>query len=113
MTTLVTGTITFPDNAENFSGATLYITLEANAPIGMPPEIAAQMVMRDVAYTGSPLAFTLAGDDVGTGGRYNLRVHISMDGSQEFDKGDYITKSTHTVLQNGAPDSATIAIERV
>lgn len=113
MTTLVTGDITLPNNAENFSGATVYINLEANAPMGMPPEIAAQTIMRNVAYTGNPLAFTLTGDNVGTGGRYNLRVHISMDGREDFSKGDYITKSTHTVLQNGAPDSAHVTVELV
>jgi hypothetical protein len=113
MATLVTGEITLPANAENFSGATIYLNLEGNSPMGMAPEIAAQTIMRHVDYTGSPIPFTLAGDDVGTGGRYNLRVHISMDGSDDYSKGDYITKRTNIVLKNGAPDTATIAVEAV
>ena len=113
MATLVTGEITLPANAEHFSGATLYLNLEGNSPMGMPPEIAAQTIVRDVEYTGSPIPFTLTGEDVGTGGRYNLRVHISMDGSDDYSKGDYITKRTNTVLKNGAPDTATIVVEAV
>lgn len=113
MTTLVTGQITLPDNAENFNDATIYLNLEGNAPLGMPPEIVAQTVLHDVSYKGNPIPFTLTGNDVGQGGRYNLRVHISMDGTEDFNKGDYITKRTHTVLKNGAPDTVSIAVEAV
>jgi hypothetical protein len=112
-TTLITGQITLPANAEHFTDATIYLNLEGNTALGMPPEIAAQTVMRDVSYNGNPIPFTVTGNDVGQGGRYNLRVHISMDGNDEFNKGDYITKRTHTVLKNGAPDTVAIAVEAV
>jgi hypothetical protein len=36
-----------------------------------------------------------------------------MDGSDDYNNGDYITKRTNTVLKNGAPDIATIAVEAV
>jgi hypothetical protein len=111
--TLVTGQITLPANAAHFSGATIYLNLEGNTPLGMPANLVAQTIVQDVSYNGNPLEFTLTGDDVGQGGRYNLRVHISMAGSAEFNKGDYITKRTHTVLKNGAPDMASIAVEAV
>ena len=111
--TLVTGEIELPDDAANFTGATVYLNLEHAGMMGMPPEIAAQSIMHNVDYSGSPIAFTVAGADVGDGGKYNLRVHISMDGSDDFAKGDFITKRSYSVLENGVPDSATIAVEAV
>ena len=103
-TTLVTGTITLPADAANFKGATVYLNLEHAGMMGMPAELAAQSIMHNVDYEGGSIAFTVAGQDVGEGGKYNLRVHISMDGSEDFAKGDYVTKRTNTVLSNGAPD---------
>lgn len=111
--TLVEGEIILPASAEKFTGATIFLNLEHAGMMGMSPEIAAQSIMHNVDYSGSPIAFTVSGADIGEGGRYNLRVHISMEGSSDFTRGDYITKRTYPVFEDGAPDSVDVNVEAV
>jgi hypothetical protein len=103
-TTLVTGDIVLPSDARNFKDATVYIRLEKVGMMGMPAEIVSEQVLNNVTYDGDAIGFSLDGQ-VPEDGKYNLRVHVSKDGSDDFSKGDFITKRTHHVLKNGAPET--------
>ncbi len=113
MATLISGTIALPAGTEAFSGATLYIVLEEIGMMDAPAQVAAQGMQRNVAYDGAPIPFSLEGDPPSPDGTYNLRVLVSRSGGSEIRQGDFITKRRYRVLENGAPDRADVAVERV
>ncbi len=113
MPLLIKGTIAFPAGTEHFVGATLYIMVEEVGMMGAPANIIAQHTQRNISYNGSPIPFSLEGNMPPASNHYNLRVLVSQHGSSEIQRGDYITKQRYSVLQDGAPDTAQVQVERV
>lgn len=113
MPKLISGTIAFPPGTEQFVGATLYVMVEDAGMMGAPANFIAQHTQRNVSYEGSPLRFSLEGNMPPPSNHYNLRVLVSFSGSNEIERGDYITKQRYSVLQDGAPDTAQVQVERV
>lgn len=110
---LAEGTIVFGSGAAAFTGATLHVYIEdVSVMDGSAPSIG-EYLERDVAYSGSPLAFKISGQPPKPGHRYNVRVHISADGSSEIKKGDYITKQSYPVLTGGSVTRITALVEKV
>ena len=113
MPVLVTGEIEFPQGTAPFSGATAYISLESVGMIDMPSTVVVEQTLNNVSYGGSNLSFELNGTVDENSGGLNMRVHISMQGSDDVQKGDYLNKRTYTVLKNGYPDKVTVAVDEV
>lgn len=113
MAILISGTITFPQGTEHFVGATLYVLVEEVGMMDAPAQIVTQSTQRNVSYSGSPINFSIEGDMPSPNGSYNLRVLVSRSGGSEIRQGDYITKRRYTVLQNGAPSTTNVEVERV
>ncbi|MCA9914653.1 MAG: YbaY family lipoprotein [Anaerolineae bacterium] len=113
MPILISGTIAFPPGTEHFIGATLYVMVEDVGMMGAPAQIIAQHTQRNVSYDGSPIPFSLEGNMPPASNHYNLRVLVSFSGSNEIERGDFITKQRYSVLQNGTPDTVRVQVERV
>jgi|GEM_PF-4229979 len=113
MATLVTGNIEFPANTDSLSGLTVYVRLESVGLMDMPAETITETTLRDVSYDGSALSFSLDGNIGDSPGPFNVQVHVSLQGSGNVQKGDYVTKRTHYVLKENNPDHITVKVEQV
>jgi hypothetical protein len=113
MATLVTGEIELPANTDSFSGATVYVSLESVGMMDMPSESVAQSTQRNVSYSGSVLSFSVDGSLGDAIGPFNLRAHVSMHGSDDVQKGDYLTKRTYTVLKENNPEHVSVKVDKV
>lgn len=101
---VINGQIHLPAHTHNFSGATVYVRLENIGMMDAPATIAEQVVLRNFSYSGNSIPFSIKTESSGA----NVRVHISMDGSDEFEKGDYITKQSYPAQAN-----MTIQLEKI
>lgn len=113
MSLLVSGEIELPQNTDSLSGATLYITLESIGMMGMPSTILAQSTANNISYDGSKLSFELNGSIPDDAESLNLRAHISMYGSDDVQKGDYVSKRRYNIQKENIPDTVSIKVELV
>lgn len=113
MPDLVTGTIEFPANTESFTDVTIYIRLESVGLLDMPAHIITESTQRNISYEGSALPFSLNGDVTDNPGPFSVQVHVSLHGTGNVKKGDYVTKRAHNVLQNKNPDHIIVRVEKV
>lgn len=113
MATLVTGEVELANSTEEFSGATLFVSLESVGMMDMPSEVIVESVQRGINADDAPFSFTLSGDVGDSSGPFNVRAHISMDGSDDVSKSDYLTKRNYTVLKENNPDYIVVKVEKV
>ena len=113
---LVNGKIVFGETPPAFEGATVYVRLEDTALMDAPSRVLTEETLKDVSYNGAgSIDFTLDGElpTDKTGMSYTVSAHVSMDGSKDIAKGDYITKQAYPVLRKQYPDNVTITVEKV
>ena len=113
MAVIVTGEVELPSSAEAFSGASLFISLESVGLMDMPAQVIVETVQRRIDADDAPFSFSLDGDIGDSSGPFNVRAHISMDGSGDVRKGDYLTKRNYTVLKENNPDYVIVKVEKV
>lgn len=108
----VTGQVQIPADAA-FSGATLYVRLENVSLLDGAATVVTQHVAQAVASDDAPFDFTLDAGDIDEKESYNVRAHISMDGSEDFTQGDYISMQSYGVLTRGKPDTVTVEVSKI
>jgi hypothetical protein len=113
MATIISGVITFPEETPAFSSATVYVRLEDTSRADAPAQTALQSVQRSVRYSGGTLPFSIEGKLPETGQTLTIRVHVSMSGSSDFQRGDYINKRAYRIERNALPVVMTVAVEAV
>ncbi len=112
---LVSVEITFED-AESFSGATVYVRLEDVSRADMPAQVVAEQVLRDVSLRPdrpAKLMINLRGKAVDEQARFAVRVHADLDGDGQISRGDYISMESYPVLTFGNPHEAIVRVHRV
>lgn len=110
---LVSGHVYFAENIEPFAG-TLRVILEDVGRMDVAAPILAEHTQANFHYEGKPVAFTLRGHLPSDGGqRFNVRVHVSRDGSDEFKKGDYITTESYPALTPGGPSHVDVKVQAI
>ncbi len=113
---LVHGKIVFGENSPTLNGATVYVRLEDTALMDAPSRVLTEETIENVSYAGAgSIDFTLDGElpTDKTGMSYTVSAHVSMDGTKDITKGDYITKQAYPVLRKKYPDEVTITVEKV
>lgn len=111
MAEIISGTIRLPDGSRAFSGATLYASIESAALMDAPARIVAQSVRKAIHYSGEALPFSIEGTL--PDGSFNLRIHISMRGSREFERGDYLSKRAYRIDSGAVPLNITVDVEPI
>jgi len=112
---LVSGQIIL-DGTRSFSDATVYVRLEDVTRVGSPSVTVAEQVIPEVSYrAGSQqeVKFVLTGRDLDRRARYNVRVHVDVDGDGRINQGDYLSTQSYPVLTDGHPDQVTVYVSRV
>lgn len=109
-TTLLTGEIQFPDGTPHFGKATVFVKLMDTGMMDGTPTVISEMTMPFADYTGYPIAYQLDGDEPDNRNNLSLHVHVSLDGSDDISKGDYITKQRNDV---GNSKQLNVKVEQV
>jgi hypothetical protein len=106
----IKGQIAFPADA-NFIAATAYIKLENVSMPGGPAEAVVLQTIKNVSADDKP-AFefetTLDPRD-----RYNVRVHISMSGDEDYQAGDLLSKQSYPVTEGNIPNKLQVSVEKI
>jgi len=87
---LLSGHVYFAEDTQPFTG-TLRVILEDVGRMDVAAPVIAEYTQENFRYEGKPAPYTLRGHVAAGGQNYNVRAHVSRDGSDEFKKGDYIT----------------------
>jgi uncharacterized lipoprotein YbaY len=111
---LVTGEITFEDGTQPFSGATAFVKLEDVSLMDVDATVVAQQTLQNVAYDGfAAIPFVLNGSADDEKARYRVSAHISFDGDEDIQQGDFVTMQSYPVLTYGNPNTVTLQVRRV
>lgn len=107
----VQGRILIPADAD-FSNATAYVKLEDVTLAGAPADVIATQTINNVSADDSP-RFKLENTSINERNRYNVRVHISVDGDSSYQAGDYLSTENYPVLTEGNPSSVDVAVTKI
>jgi uncharacterized lipoprotein YbaY len=106
--------VLFGADAQDLRKATVYVRLEEAGRVDAPSRVVAEQVFRDVAYEpGKPLHVELWGKIPPAGGRYQLRVHVDVDGDGEVSPGDYVSTESYPVNPSVGPAELGVRVHRV
>ncbi len=112
---LVSVEVTFED-AESFSGATVYVRLEDVSRADLAARVIAEQVLRDVSLRPdrpAKLMISLRSKAVDEHARYAVRVHADLDGDGQISRGDYISMESYPVLTFGNPHETIVRVRKV
>jgi uncharacterized lipoprotein YbaY len=113
---VIKGKIIFKDKASSFTGATLYAYLEDVSLADAASVVLGKYVERNVNFNGETsafLSFKIEYKDLDFRNRYEIRVHIDVDGDGEVSKGDFINMQSYPVITRGYPTDISILIQQV
>jgi uncharacterized lipoprotein YbaY len=112
---LVSGEIAFGGDAAAFSGATVYVRVDDVSLMDVPTTLISQQILENVDFQpGQTIPFEVYGrKPLDDHARYQLSVHVSLSGSADVEKGDYITMESYPVLTQGYPDEVHVVVRRV
>jgi uncharacterized lipoprotein YbaY len=112
----VSGEFRFGEGSQAFSGATAYVRLQDVSRADAPAHIVAEQVIRDISYQpdrpGS-VAFQLDGISPDERSRYEVSVHLDVDGDGQVSRGDYINVESYPVLTQGYPRVVNISLRKI
>ena len=112
---LVSGQVIL-NEIRSFSGATVYVRLEDVTRADVPSVVVAEQIIQDVSYSADnqqEIAFLLTGMAPDPRARYNVRVHVDVDGDERISQGDYLSMQSYPVLTDGHPDHVSVRLHQV
>lgn len=110
------GQIVFGDDAQAFSGATLYVMVEDVTYADSEAVIVGRLVETDVSYdpaTREPLTFEVSGEVPDSNALYSVRAHIDLEGDGKISHGDYVNTQSYPVITRGHPSEVSVRVSRV
>jgi uncharacterized lipoprotein YbaY len=112
-TATVSGKIVFERNIPAEMGLTLHVFLEDVSLMDMPAKQIAKYTAHDVVVKSDGIPFKLSGDMPHANHRYEVRAHLSRDGSTDFKKGDFLSTESHPVDPQHIPAQLTIKVHQI
>jgi Type III secretion system lipoprotein chaperone (YscW) len=115
MSALVTGRIWFQESAGPFTGATLRIKIENVSRVDAAAREVCNLVIpnRSHAPGDPPFDFALRPGPINSAYRYELRVHLDLNGDGEYTPGDQITMQSYPVLTCGYPNMVQVHLRSI
>ncbi|KYC42291.1 hypothetical protein WA1_20160 [Scytonema hofmannii PCC 7110] len=113
---LVKGEILFGEEINTFSGATVNVYLEDVTDVDASSRIVAKQVIPDVSHqigTQNRIEFALKSQIVDMCASYSIRVHVSLHGNEQIQRGDYITMESYPVLTFEYPLQVSVRVREV
>lgn len=101
----VTGDIVIGSDADPFAGATAYVYLEDVGRVDASAKRIGETRLGGVAYSGRPegrIPFVVESSSAPETQDVIVRVHISLDGSEDISSGDFVS-TTHIAATTSGP----------
>jgi hypothetical protein len=112
----VQGEVAFDEQAQAFTGATLFVSLRKTTLMDTHSDVIAREVVKDVAYdpgTGNTIAFIVWGNVPDLRDTYTIDVLLDLNGDGQISRGDYINAESYRVLTRGYPSKVSVKVTRV
>lgn len=106
----ISGQIAFPAHAD-FVGATAYIKLEDVSMPGGLADVVASQAIKNVS-SDDALTFELE-STLDPRNRYNVRVHISLSGNEDYQPGDWLSKQSYPIAEGNLLSKLLINVEKI
>ena len=103
----ITGDIVIGSEADAFAGATAYVYLEDVGRVDASAQRVGVTRLEGVAYSGRPegrIPFVVVSSNVPETHDVVVRVHISLDGSEDVSSGDFVSTSHVSAITDGPID---------
>jgi uncharacterized lipoprotein YbaY len=114
---IVRGQVRFERDAPTFVDATIRVRLEDVTQADAPAQVVAEQVIPGVSYVGrseASVSFALESvERLDERARYNLRVHVDIDGTGRVTPGDFITTESYPIHPGARPVELTVFVRRV
>lgn len=113
---VIYGKIIFGDKVSSFAGATLHVYLEDVSLADAASVIVGKYIEKNVKFDGEIsafLSFRIEYNDLDLSDRYEIRVHVDVDGDGEVSKGDFINMQSYPVITQGYPTDISVQIKQV
>lgn len=94
----IKGSIVFPQGTPHFEGAQIAVRVMDTGMMDAPAAHISETLLENVDYTGDAIPFSVDADLTSTG-HPTVSAHVSMDGSGDLSKGDYLTKSAYAAVE--------------
>lgn len=108
----VQGEISFEDSSAAFEDATVHLRLEDVRVVDAAARVVSWIALPHVSAPppGGRIPFVLPAGAAAPGERYNVRVHVDVDGDGEVGVGDFVTFQSHPVVVG---DHVSVVVRRV
>jgi uncharacterized lipoprotein YbaY len=113
---LVSGEIVFRPDLTSFANATVYVYLEDVSLQDASAVRVGKAVKTNVSHSrGSPgrLQFAINAELPDERAHYSVRVHVSRDGHEEIQLGDFVSTQSYPVITFENTDVVSITVEEV
>lgn len=112
---MLSGQIVFDDAAPPFAGATIHVRVEDVSRADAASIEAARLDLPGVSHAPGqpPLEFAVDAGELDGAARYEVRVHVDMDGSGVMKAGDQISMTSIPVLTRGSPDRVRVQVRSI
>ena len=115
MADAVSGRIRFDDHAGPVHDATVRVRLEDVSQADAPSRQVSYLEIPNYSHTpgDEPLEFTITACSLDPARRYSIRVHLDLDGSGEYSRGDQITTQSYPVTTHGYPNTVEVQLHQI
>jgi uncharacterized lipoprotein YbaY len=113
---LVSGEILFHPEMTSIADATVYVYLEDVSLQDASSVLIGKEIMTGVSHsrgTGSRMQFAIYAELPDERAHYSVRVHVSRDGREEIQLGDFVSTQSYPVITFGNTDFVSIAVQEV
>lgn len=115
MKSRVTGRIWFDDAAGPFTGAVLRVKLEEVSRADAPAREISRVVFPNYSHSPDepPADFSMEFERIDPSHRYEVRVHLDINGNDQYSAGDQITVQSYPVLTKGYPNAIEVRLQQI
>lgn len=113
---LVKGEIILSQELSSFSGATANVYLEDVTFIDASSTCISKQVIPNINHQigiTNRVEFALNDEIYDRNARYIITAHVSLNGSEEIQRGDFITMESYQVLTFGYPHQVSVYVKEV
>ncbi len=110
------GEVRFKDVASSFDDATVYVRLQSkNEGTASTEPVAEQVIHKVSVDSANPgrVAYSLQYPELRAGTKYEINIHVDVDGSGDVGVGDFINKTDYPVTASGRNPFLRITVEAV
>ncbi|MBL8293500.1 MAG: YbaY family lipoprotein [Bryobacterales bacterium] len=108
---IVTGEVRFAEPPRLPAGAVAHVRLLDTTYADAAAKVVAERKLTDIA--GESFEFALEASDIDPLRRYTVSVHISAQGGNRIQPGDYLNTQDYPVLTRSYPSRVSVIVSRV